>query len=211
MYTKRDSRRSNARTLLMAGCLLLGLGACPVGAVIQRLYPLAGIIADSQSVSVGTIQRVRPPKEIAVGAVSALKGRPPFDRLVISLSAQQASQNGTLPGLITVGQKIVLFHAVAMGKPVVLAYLDGTWMRLEPSSAKGVWRFVHFEPYLRRSYHDSSAELAAIVANVVRGKGRAPDPDPRVKPGVGVSTPADYLRTVLSKAPRLPGVTSGYI
>jgi len=212
LSAKRGScRQSRALLMLLAECLLLGFGALPAGAVIQRLYPLAGIIGDSQSIATGTIQRVRPPNEISVGRVSALKGKVPFDGLVVTLSAQPASQNGTFLGLIRVGQRMVLFQATAMGKPVVLAYIDGAWMRFEPSSAKGVWRFAHFEPYLRRSYHGSAANLASIVANVVRGKRRAPDPDPHVKPGVGVSQPADYLHAVLASAARLFGAPFGYI
>jgi hypothetical protein len=75
---------------------------------------------------------------------------------------------------------VVLFGS----KRFMLGFVEGSWFRLASPAdpARGAWQFVHLEPYLRRTYHGSSAEMTRVVKGVLAGKVQPPPPDPSAKP-----------------------------
>src|SRR5262249_38705682 len=68
------------------------------------------------------------------------------------------------------------------------AYTSGTWFQLHGVKGDGDavrWSFLHCEPYLRRTYHGETVDLRQVVLDQLTGKMKAPDPDPKVEPGLG--------------------------
>ena len=47
------------------------------------------------------------------------------------------------------------------------------------------WRWAHLEPYLRRTYKGTTAEMAQAIRDGLSGKKKPPPPDAREKPGLG--------------------------
>lgn len=172
-----------ARPALILVLLILA----PAYAVIHQLYPLKRLIADAQSIALMRVDRAGD-AVFTVRAIRQLKGAFPYADMRIVIDSDVRSQNRVLSGLLRPGLDMVVlysvYHKPEGPQPVALAYCEGKWMRLgaehavltrdgdRPSRAE--WKFVHFEPGLRRSYHGSTAGLARIAA----GQLEAPPPDP---------------------------------
>ena len=45
--------------------------------------------------------------------------------------------------------------------------------------------FTHLEPYLRRTYKGTTAEMKQVVVDALAGKAEPPDPNQKEKPGIG--------------------------
>src|SRR6202022_273504 len=73
-------------------------------------------------------------------------------------------------------------------KYVVFAYTNGTWFQLtgtETEKDKLSWSFTHCEPFLRRTFKDSTEELKQAIADALADKKKPPEPDTKEKPGFG--------------------------
>jgi hypothetical protein len=163
---------------------------------MQRVYPLGDIIRGSQSVAVVTVQSVRKPDLVRLGPAATLKGKSPLSKVDVNLQAKPSDQNRLLLSRLRAGQKMVVFYSSAPKESMVLACLGDAWVRLSAPKPQGPWRFVHFEPYLRRSFHGTADQAVAVVKRVLQG-GPAPAPDPKATPGPGLPSP----NTASNKAP----------
>jgi outer membrane protein assembly factor BamB len=67
------------------------------------------------------------------------------------------------------------------------AYTNGTWFSLEGVKVDGEarWSFSHLEPYLRRTYKGTTAEMVQTVRAVLSGTRKPPGVDEKAKPGLG--------------------------
>lgn len=166
--------------------LLAALVSLPVGAVIQRVYPLGDIIKDAQAIAVLRVSSAaRGRSELVLGGPVARKGRFPAGKLVARVAADMPGQDAQLLARLKPGMRTVLFYSQVGAEQVVLGYSEGTWFRLTARAPRASWRFLHFEPFLRRSFSGSTAEMERIVQQVVAGRGKAPPPKPAEKPGIG--------------------------
>ncbi len=176
---------------LAAACALLAVGPAP--AVIEVLMPLEDVIQkQSTFVFTAKVDKIDPDKPGVVMTIGAtLKGKVPITRLPINLTgdayAKKRDHTAQLLKRLAPKQEIVVF-VLAQGKQYIgLAYTNGTWFQLiaPEEGDKPVWSFTHCEPYLRRTFTGTTAEMQRAVADSVAGKKTAPPPNAKEKPGLG--------------------------
>ncbi|HJT78433.1 MAG TPA: PQQ-binding-like beta-propeller repeat protein, partial [Gemmataceae bacterium] len=120
-----------------------------------------------------------------------LKGKAAFRRLAVNLEgdsgAQREGESAKLLKRLKVGLPLVVFVSRRGKVYHALAYTNGTWCQLkgEADGDRVRWAFLHFEPYLRRTYSGSTADLRRVVLDGLSGKAAPPDLDPKVEPGIG--------------------------
>jgi outer membrane protein assembly factor BamB len=185
------------RRVLPAGCLALVLVAllavAPARAVIEKLTPLDEFIhKGSDFIFTATVTRFDPDKPgVVLEPGETLKGKVPFGRLPVNLTgddyARQKKHTPQLLKRLAPKQTLVVFAYKMEGQYVALAYTNGTWFQMTaPSEGENpVWGFTHCEPYLRRTFKGTTAEMQQTVADSVTGKKKGPEPDPKEKPGLG--------------------------
>ena len=164
--------------------------AAPAFAVIERPSALKTVLDGADAIFVATVERLDPARPAAVFTVEReLKGTAGVARLPVNLAGDKADQAAKLLERLAPGLPVVLFvTATEAGKKrVALAYTDGTWFQVigRQDGPDVRWAFTHCEPYLRRTFKGSTAELEAIVAGVLAGKRTPPKLDPREPPGLG--------------------------
>ena len=184
------------RGVAWAGGLVLGVGlmalARPAVALITRPTPLSHHLAESQLIFVAKVEKLDPARPGAILSVEEdLKDRAAFRRLAVNLQGDTGAQREgepakllkrlklDLPLVVFINHRGKVYHA--------LAYTNGTWCQLKGETDGDTvrWSFLHFEPYLRRTYKGSTADLRQVVLNGLSGKAAPPDLDPKVEPGIG--------------------------
>jgi outer membrane protein assembly factor BamB len=187
----------NQRRIAWAGCLalalILGLAVSPARAVIEALIPLETLVnKQSEFIFTAKVDKIDPDKPSAVLEVGeALKGKVPFTRLPINLTGDNyAKEHKHTPQLLKrVAPKlpVVLFVVKREKRYIALGYSNGTWFQMtaDEGAENPVWAFTHCEPYLRRTFKGTTAEMKTTVADSVAGKAAAPKPDADEKPGLG--------------------------
>lgn len=170
--------------------LVASLCAAPASAVIQRIYPLADIIADSQIILFGKVNQGGSGL-VKIGVERAAKGKFGDTSLRITTSTARAKDAQALRRRLAVGTPVVLFVAQAGAKRAGFGYSEGTWFHIEqePPAAQADWRLVGAEPYLVRTFRGPTDSLKRIVLGVLSGKLKAPAPDPTAKPALEAPPP----------------------
>jgi len=211
----------NERRLGVAGGLALALtvllAVSPARAVIEALTPLETIInKDSHFIFTAKVVKIDPKKPSAVLEVGdALKGKVPFTRLPINLTGDDyAKKHEHTPQLLKrLAEKlpVIVFVNKTDKKLLALAYTNGTWLQLtaEEDGENPVWSFTHCEPYLRRTFKGTTAEMQEAVSDSVSGKKAAPKPNPKEKPGLGPEVEEKPKDKDEKPAPGLPLATGG--
>ena len=183
--------RRSASFLAVAG---LFLAAAPAGAVITALTPLSGPINENPIICTVLVESINPDAPGMVLAVDdVLKGKPTFKKLAVNLTGDHDSQEKKETPLLLkrVAPKLPLVLFVNQnGKSVTaFAFSNGTWFQMagEQADDGDVLRlpFTHLEPYLRRTYKGTTAELKQVVGDALAGKAEPPDPNLKEKPGIG--------------------------
>lgn len=179
-------RRSSGIVLTL---LLAAVFARPAWAVIQVLIPLQSLIGDSDGIVVAKVEKVDPTRPAAVLVVTqSLKGKLPLQRLPINLTGDEEKHTPQLLKRLATDLPVVLCVKKQDAKTqMVLAFTNGTWFQVlgKQDGADVRWSFTHCEPYLRRTFKGTTAELEKIVADSVAGKKKAPPPNPKEPPGFG--------------------------
>src|SRR5262249_54248216 len=99
---------------------------------------------------------------------------------------------------------------------MVLAYSNGTWFQLKshkPASpdAPHVFSFLHGEPYLRKTFKGTTAELRQVILDGLSGKKKLPAPDEKELPGFGPEVQAPRPPEVPAKKSALPPARGGLV
>ena len=172
------------RALLTGAALLLGLTVSPVNAVIKRIYPLADIITDADSIDTMRVSaRDTKTHRITLAAGTSLKGpAAPAQLVVRSAGGDDVKQGAALEARLSPGRTVLLFGKT---KRFAIGYVEGTWFRLAEPSGGDVWQVVHLEPYLTRTFQGCAAKLQQVVSDAISGKSPAPAPNAEAKPGIG--------------------------
>ena len=186
------------RSLAWAGGLVLGLGllalARPAQAVIQRLTPLSDVLRESQFIFAAKVEKLDPEKPAAVLAVDEdLKDKAPFRKLPVSLKgdseAEKDQQTPKVLKRLAPNLPLVMFVNQRGKRFIGFAYTEGTWFQLLGQQADDGdtvrWNFTHCEPYFRRTFKGSTAELRRIVSDGLAERKAPPPPDPKAEPGLG--------------------------
>lgn len=190
MHRSRLNRRRVFPVLL---ALLLSVLAIDVAyAVIQVLIPLQQLIEkDADLIFIAKVERLDPEKPALVLTVSEkLKGPTefPFERLPVNLTGDKELHTPKLLKRLALDVPIVVFvKKEPQSKFMALAFSNGTWFQLLGQTEKDStrWAFTHCEPYLRRTFKGTTAELQEVVTGVLKKKQKAPPPDKTAQPGVG--------------------------
>jgi outer membrane protein assembly factor BamB len=180
------------------GGLVLGLGllsmARPAFAVISRLIPLREVLASEQLIFTATVVKLDADNPAMVLRVADdLKGKAPFRNLSVSLIADREGQReGHTPKLLkrlAPGLTVIVFISKRDKRFTAFAYSNGTWFQLigqtgeDPAAIR--WSFTHCEPYLRRTFKGTTADLRQVIVNALANKKHPPEPDPKEPPGLG--------------------------
>lgn len=170
----------------------LGLVGPAAWAVIMRLVPLREVLAESPYICVVKVERLEPDRPAVVLTVSEdLKGKAPFRRLPVNLTgdseAQKDQHTAKLLKRLAPDLPLLLFVTERGKRYTAFGYTGGTWFQaLGQKNDDAVrWTFTHCEPYLRRTFKGTTAELREIVVDGLAGKRKPPEPDPKEPPGLG--------------------------
>ena len=173
---------------------LLLLAAFPANAVIMKLTPLAEVLESEQLILVAAVDKVDPDKPSAIFKVAkALKGKSPFERIPMNMTGDdEARKHGdtrTILDRLDPTRKVVLFASKRGKKYNAMAFVEGSWFSLQGTiddADKTVrWAFLHGEPYLRRTYKGTSAELIKVIEDGLAKKAKPPEPDEKAEKGYG--------------------------
>ncbi len=200
------------------GLMILMLVPQPAAALIEKPLPLEQVLKESLFVFTATIERVDPEKPAMVIEVNDnLKGKSPFAKLPINLTGDgDAKKFKHLPDLLKrVAAKLPLMIFVTKQDTTYIAfvYANGTWLQMTAQEADGenklVWSFAHCEPYLRRTFAGTTAELQQVVVDALAGKKKPPEYNPKEKPGFGPEIEEKKDKKDAEKSGAAVGFTSG--
>src|SRR5438270_639236 len=177
--------------VLVLGLLSLAPSAF---AIITRLIPLREVLAAEQfifTVKVATLDPHGP--AMVLQASEDLKGKAPFRRLAISLIpdsvGQREGDKSKLLKRLAPDLTLIVFASKRGKRYTAYAYTHGTWFQMvgqtgdDPAAIR--WNFTHCEPYLRRTFKGTTAELREAVLDGLAGKKNPPEPDAKEPPGLG--------------------------
>lgn len=162
-------------------------------AVITVLIPLQKVLAENQLIFTIKVDSLDPSKPAAVFTLDEnFKGKAPFQRLAVNLKGDsEAEKEKHTPQLLrrlAPGLPVVLFVNERGSRYTAFAYTNGTWFQMagrKDDDGTVRWTFSHCEPYLRRTFKGTTAELRQIVIDGLAGTRKPPAPNPDEKPGFG--------------------------
>jgi outer membrane protein assembly factor BamB len=164
-------------------------------AVIQKLLPLKDVLESEKLIFVATVDSVAPDKPGVVFKLEEkLKGDPPFDRIPLNLAssdpvAKKDDHAKVMLDRLEPGRKLIVFASKKGKNFNAMCFLEGTWFSMQGTlddDGKTVrWAFQSCEPYLRRTYAGTTAELKKIIQDGLAKKADPPGVNEKEKPGFG--------------------------
>lgn len=182
------------RTCWLVLCCSLG-GLVPVHAKIINPITLEQVVKGQPFIFTAKISEVLPDKPGLVFVPDQqLQGKFPFERVPVNLTgdaeANKEKQTAMLLERVASETILVVFADRVEKTYSALAFTDGTWFSLqgtvEMQDGKEVtrWRFTHAEPYLRRTFKGTTAELIKAVQGGLKGE-KLPPFNAKEEPGYG--------------------------
>jgi outer membrane protein assembly factor BamB len=213
------SRRTWA--LIIACTSLLVLPAV-APAVVKNLIPLRTVLNGEQLIFEAKVEKLDPDKPfILLKPGEVWKGKLPFTTMPIDMTgdpvAKRENETPKIFKRLAAGLNIVMFVSKRGSRYTAFAYSNGTWFQVEgrgESDDQLTWAFLHGEPYLRRTFKGTTAELKQAVKDGLAGKD-VPKPDEKAEPGFGPEIeakekPADAAKPLaVSPAPSTIGLPLG--
>ena len=178
--------------LLVCGLLVVTL---PARAVITADLPLKTVLR-SEFVFIVKIDKLDTNPEsprMVLKLDENLKGKAPFERLPVHLAAtseegKKDKHTDILVNRLAPDLALVFFVSKKPDKYVAFVYSNGTWFQLhgvENDQKNVVWSHLNCEPYLRRTFKGTTAELKQAIVDALAGKKDPPPVDKNEKPGFG--------------------------
>lgn len=211
------------RAAFTVALLLLASGVA--AAALSRPIPLKDVIAQEEIILTAEVT-AREPDRPAVTLVvkDTLKGKAPADKLLVNMTGDaDAAKDKHVPQLfdrLKPGRKLVLFVSKAGAKYTLFAFTEGTWFQGQGTidGDKIRWALLHGEPYLRRTFAGTTAELADVVKQALAKTKAAPPLNAAEKPGFGPSASEDKKpeekkpqARVMAGGPVLVGVIPSFV
>lgn len=176
--------------------VVLGLlfAALPATAVIQRPIPLKDVLASEEFIFVAAVDSVLPEKPAVVFKLEEnLKGKAPFDRLPANLTgnaeAKKHDHAKVMLDRLESGRKLVVFTRKRGKHYDATAFLEGTWFSMQgtiDADGKTIrWALISCEPYLRRTFKGTTAELKKVVEDALAKRADPPPLNEKEPPGFG--------------------------
>src|SRR5580698_5022216 len=185
--------RPRIATFLLAFALV-ALTDHSASAVIMKLTPLAEVLETEDFIFVGTADKIDPEKPSVIFKLEKnLKGEAPFERLPVNMTGNAESQKNndtkTIFDRLDASRKVVFFVSKRGKKYNAMAFVEGSWFAMQGTqddTDKIVrWAFQSGEPFLRRTFKGTSAELIKAVEDGLAKKAKPPAPDEKEKPDYG--------------------------
>jgi hypothetical protein len=164
-------------------------------AVITAQFPLKDVLANGQYIFMAKVEKIDPDKPALVLRVDEkLKGKPPFEKLPINLTGdsegQKLKHTPQLLKRLAPDLPLIVFVNQRGKRYDTFAFTNGTWFQVaghidKDEGAKVRWAFLHCEPYLRRTFKGTTAELEQTLTDVLAGKKKAPPANPKEPAGLG--------------------------
>ena len=185
------------RSSLLLVCAFTISFAMPVRAVITANTPLKQVVDGAPLIFVAKVQEILPDKPAMVLKQDEnLKGEANFGRMPINLTGDAEATKGkhtqVVLDRVEKDLPIVVIVAAKKGKNYsAFGYTNGTWFqmegRAEQQDGKDVvrWSLRHCEPYLRRTFKGTTADLKTIIIDAVKNKKEPPLPNEKEEPGFG--------------------------
>lgn len=173
---------------------VLLLAAADSSAVITKLTPLAEILENEDYIFIAAVDKVDPDKPSAVFKVEKkLKGEPAYDRIPVNMTgndeAKKAGDTKTVLDRLDASRKVVFFVSKRGKNHNAKAFVEGSWFSVhgteDPADKVVRWAFQNGEPFLRRTFKGTSAELVKVVEDGLAKKAKPPAPDEKEKAGYG--------------------------
>ncbi len=200
------------RAVFAVALLLLAPGLAP--AALSRPIPLKDVIAQEEVILTAEVTASEPDRPAVTLVVKgALKGKPPADKLLVNMTGDaDAAKDKHVPQLfdrLKPGRKVVLFVTKAGAKYTLFAFTEGTWLQAQGTvdGDKIRWALLHGEPYLRRTFAGTTAELADVVKQALDKTKAPPALKADEKPGFG--PPASDDKKAEEKKPQARVVVGG--
>jgi outer membrane protein assembly factor BamB len=177
---------------LILGVTFFFFASRPAEAVIIRLTPLSEVLEASTwivTAKVDSLDEKRPAMMLVVD--EKLKGKPTQTKIPVLLKGDKGAITRKEPPQLLKRLEtklpLVLFITSREEKHIAFAFTNGTWFSLDGVKVDGElrWSFSHLEPYLRRTYKGTTAEMAQTVRDALSGKRKPPGVDKKAKPGLG--------------------------
>ena len=179
--------------LASAACLLF---AGPAHAVITAPLPLSNALEAQPLIFVAEVAEILPEKPaLILTQKTALKGEPKFERIAVLMKGDAEAQKGEHPAKLfdrlEAGQQVVVFAKTRKKQTTLIIFADGTWFTVEGVEDDGKirWALTHAEPYLRRTFKGTTAEMIEAAKAGLAGTKQPPEYDPKEEPGFGPPRP----------------------
>jgi len=182
------------RALIALSMLALACSAAPAPAVIKALTPLSKVVGPVQFIFVAEVDKVDPDKpSVIFKHAENLKGKTKLERLPVNLTGDSfAEKDGhakVMLDRLAPGRKLILFISERDGKYAAFGFLEGTWFQMngstDPETKAVRWAFLHAEPYFRRTFKGTTAEMKAVIEDALSGKKKPPEPNEDEPHGYG--------------------------
>lgn len=166
----------------------------PAGAVIKVDTPLKSIEESGTYILVGKVEQFFPDKPAMLVAVKEdIKGKAPFRAMPINCKVEDpktAKENLIEPLLKRFGpdQEIVFFIKPRGNSYITFGFTNGTWFQLQGTKVepdRAVFALKSAEPYYRKAFKGTTAELVKVLKDHAAGKGSLPPLDGKLEPGLG--------------------------
>ncbi|MBM3978879.1 MAG: hypothetical protein FJ304_01075 [Planctomycetes bacterium] len=177
--------------------LALLMVAVPAPAAITKLTPLAEVLESDQVIFVARAEKLDPDNKDRPTAVftvvKKLKGEPPFDRVPMNMTGddegKKAGDTKTAFERLDTTREVVFFLRKQGKLYNAKLFVEGSWFsaygQIDADGKTVRWAFLHGEPFLRRTFKGTSAEMVKTVADALAKKAKPPEPDEKEKPGYG--------------------------
>lgn len=174
--------------------LALVLVAAPALGVITKLTPLAEVLESDQLIFVAKAEKLDPDKPAAVFTVGKkLKGEPSFDRVPVNMTgddeAKKAGDPKAMFERLDTTRELVFFVRKQGKLYNAKVFVEGTWFsiygQLDADGKTIRWAFLHGEPFLRRTFKGTSAEMVKTIEDALAKTSKPPEPDEKEKAGYG--------------------------
>ena len=178
----------------LSALLLLLVATLPAPAVITALMPLGTIIENDDFIFVAAVDAVDPERPSAVFKLEkALKGKVPYERIPVNMTgdAESKKENDTkiILDRLDTTRKVVFFVSKRGKNHNAKVFVEGSWFSVhgteDPADKIVRWAFLHGEPYLRRTYKGTSAELVKVIEDGLAKKAKPPEPNEKEPKGYG--------------------------
>jgi len=180
---------------LIAGLALLSVTGFAV-AVIMAPLPLSALIGSADYAFAAKIEKINADAErptVLLEIDDDIKGKFPIRKIPLvfqgDADAKKQDHPGQLLKRMQPGQSVVFFvNKKGTKKLVIRACADGAWMSIDgvlTGENTAVYQLLTGEPYLRKTFKGSTAELTKLLKDHLANKTKLPDLDDKESPGFG--------------------------